>query len=207
MGRIAARLYDVMNAKFEKEAGADLRRRLLANVRGRVLEIGGGTGGNLAYYPDGLDEVVVTEPDKAMLDRARRKAVETGSTATLVQASAMELPFPDDSFDTVCCTVVLCTVPDPDKALAEIHRVLKPDGTFIFGEHIRSADPKLAKWQDRLEKPWGVLAGGCHPNRDTRAAMERAGFTVTIDEESELPIVPKLVKPYIAGHATLAGRP
>jgi ubiquinone/menaquinone biosynthesis C-methylase UbiE len=199
MGRIAAWCYDKMNAKFEERVGRELRARLLAEARGRVLEIGAGTGANLGFYPAAVSEVVATEYDEAMLARARGKDVPPH--VTLMQADAQALPFDDASFDTVTSTVTLCTIPDAGRALAEIRRVLKPDGQFLFGEHVRASDPGLAKWQDRLERPWRLIAGGCHPNRDTRAAMERAGFAVELSEEGELPLLPKLVKPYIAGRA------
>ena len=205
MGRISARMYDVMNARFEKGPGAEMRRRLLAGARGRVLEIAAGTGANLPHYPPGLESLTVTEYDEAMLARARRKASEEGITGELMQASAEQLPFPDDSFDTVTCSVAFCTIPDADRALREVYRVLKPGGQLLFAEHVRADDPKLARWQDRLEKPWGLIAGGCHPNRDTRAALERAGFEVEVSEEGRLPMVPKLVKPYIAGRAVVPG--
>ena len=205
MGRFDAWCYDKLSARFEERVGRELRPRLLAQARGRVLEIGAGTGANLAFYPPAVDEVVATEYDEAMLARARGKTVP--ANVTLMQADAQQLPFEDASFDTVISTVTLCTIPDPDRALAEIRRVLKPGGQFLFGEHVRAADPKLAKWQDRLERPWGLIASGCHPNRDTRAAMERAGFAVDVSEAGELPLLPKLVKPYIAGRATPVASP
>jgi len=96
---------------------------------------------------------------------------------------------------------VLCSVPDQAAALREVRRVLRPGGQLLFAEHVRSSDPGCAKWQDRLERPWKLIAAGCHPNRDTRAALEAAGFSVELTEQGELPMVPRLVQPYIVGRA------
>jgi ubiquinone/menaquinone biosynthesis C-methylase UbiE len=116
-------------------------------------------------------------------------------------APAEALPFADDSFDTVVSLAVLCTVDDQARALSEIRRVLHPGGRLVFLEHVRSADPKLAGWQDRLERPWGWFAGGCHPNRRTLEAIEAAGFDVIELEREDLPDIPRLVKPNIMGVA------
>jgi ubiquinone/menaquinone biosynthesis C-methylase UbiE len=136
-----------------------------------------------------------------MLRRARRRAEETGRRITLVEAPAEQLPFEDDSFDTVVTIAVLCTVADLERSVSEIRRVLRPDGRFLFNEHVRAPDPKLARWQDRLERPWGVIAGGCHPNRNTLETIESAGFEVTELERGELPGLPRLVRPYVRGIA------
>jgi ubiquinone/menaquinone biosynthesis C-methylase UbiE len=205
LGRLKAALYDFSGSRFERTHGAALRRRQLAPARGRVLEIGGGTGANLPHYPDAVDELVVTEPDDAMRARAERRLARTGRHATLVDAPAESLPFPDASFDAVVGTSVLCTVPDQAAALREVRRVLRPGGALLFVEHVRSPDPAAARWQDRLERPWGIVTGGCHPNRDTRAALEAAGFEIEISEQGELPHVPRLVRPYIAGRARKPG--
>jgi ubiquinone/menaquinone biosynthesis C-methylase UbiE len=197
LDRVRASLYDRTMRRFERRHGAALRRRVLARAHGRVLEIGGGTGANLEHYPDGVDEVVFTEPNEAMLARARRR----GFRATFVQAGAEALPFEDGSFDAAVATLVLCTVPDEAAALRELRRVVKPGGELLFAEHVRSDDPRRAKWQDRLERPWRVFADGCHPNRETVAALEAAGFAVEVDERGELPCVPRLVRPYVAGRA------
>lgn len=190
-----------MTARFERQHGAAMRRRQLEPAHGRVLEIGAGTGRNLPHFPAAVDELVVTEPNEAMLRRARSKAGDGSRAVTFAAASAQELPFPDGSFDTVVCTVVLCSVPDQAAALREVRRVLRPGGQLLFAEHVRSGDPGRAKWQDRLERPWKLIAAGCHPNRDTRAALEAAGFTVELTEQGELPMVPRLVQPYIMGRA------
>lgn len=199
--RLRAALNDRLNVRFERRFGAQMRRRQLAGARGRVLEIGAGTGANLPHYPAAVDELTVTEPDEAMLRRLSRRHARGARAATLLRAQAQDLPFPDASFDTVVCTAVLCSVPEQDAALAEIRRVLRPGGQLLFTEHVRSDDPVRRRWQDRLERPWGAITGGCHPNRDTGAALARAGFDVQIVERGELPMVPRLVRPYILGRA------
>jgi ubiquinone/menaquinone biosynthesis C-methylase UbiE len=145
-----------------------MRGELLEQARGRVLELGAGTGLNLELYPrEGLDSLTLTEPDPHMFKQLRQRAEKVCAGADLVEAGAEELPFEDDSFDTAVVTLVLCTVPDQPAALQEISRVLKPGGQLLFLEHVRSNHADLAKWQDRLEKPLRFLGDGCHCNRDT----------------------------------------
>src|SRR5438874_927092 len=198
--RIRPALYDFFGERMEKHF-AEYRRKALAHARGRVLEIGGGTGFNLRHYPDGVKELVVTEPAPGMLERARRRAAEAALPVSFVEAPAESLPFEDASFDTVVSTLVLCSVDDVDRALAEIHRVLRPGGQFIFVEHVRSSDPRTARWQDRLERPWMVLADGCHPNRATLERIEGAPFELVDVERSELPKSPPIVRPLVTGRA------
>ncbi|HEX5276607.1 MAG TPA: class I SAM-dependent methyltransferase [Fluviicoccus sp.] len=154
------------------------RKEVIGEAYGRVLEIGIGTGANLPHYGSGVTEIVGIEPDAAMLDRARRQAATLGLKArlTLAVGDAQALDFPDESFDTVLMCLVLCTIPDPLKALQEARRVLKPDGRVIFLEHVRSPDAGVARWQDRLTPAWKVLGCGCHLNRDTAATFREAGF-------------------------------
>jgi len=199
--RIFAAGYDPLSARWEERHGAELRRKLLAHARGRVLEIGVGTGLSLPLYPP-VDELVATDPSEPMLRRARRRAAEAGRDVTFVEAPAEQLPFADDSFDTVVSMLVLCTVEDQPRALQEIRRALRPNGQLLFSEHVRSEDPKRARWQDRLEPIWGVVANGCHPNRRTLDAIREAGFDVSGVEQGELPGVPALLRPYVSGCAT-----
>ncbi len=117
---------------------------------------------------------------------------------------AENLPFDDDSFDTVVSTLVLCTVPDQQRAIAEIRRVLKPGGQLLFIEHVRSDDPKTAKWQDRLHRPWHFVGHGCNCNRDTAEALTRAGFRMEM-ESWRMPKAPPIVRPVIEGAATSRG--
>jgi SAM-dependent methyltransferase len=196
--RIRPALYDFFGQRMEKSF-AEHRRKALASASGRVLEIGGGTGFNLPHYPGTIDELVVTEPNAGMLRRARRRAADR--PMTFVQAAAESLPFEDSSFDTVVSTLVLCSVDDVDRALAEVHRVLRPGGQLIFVEHVRSSDPRTARWQDRLERPWHALADGCHPNRATLERLEAGPFELVDVERGELPKSPPIVRPLVAGRA------
>jgi ubiquinone/menaquinone biosynthesis C-methylase UbiE len=198
--RVFAAVYDRLSARTEEKFGAELKRKLLASARGRVLEIGVGTGLSFSHYPE-IEELVGVDPSEPMLRRARRRAAELGRDVTLVEGPAEALPFEDKSFDTVVSLAVLCTVDDPLRVLQEIRRVLRPGGSFVFLEHVRSSDPKLAQWQDRLERPWGWIAGGCHPNRRTLDAIEHAGFEVVEVEREDLPDIPRLVRPNVMGVA------
>jgi ubiquinone/menaquinone biosynthesis C-methylase UbiE len=181
-----------------------MRRDLLSGARGRVLELGAGTGLNLELYPrEGLDRLTLTEPDSQMFKQLRRRAAKVCAGADLVEAGAEDLPFEDDSFDTAVVTLVLCTVRDQPAALLEISRVLKPGGQLLFLEHVRSNQPDLAKWQDRLETPWRFLADGCHCNRDTVAGLTAAGFQVAQIERDELPKMAAIVRPVARGRATV----
>jgi SAM-dependent methyltransferase len=201
-GRLGAAIAEFLSAHADKEF-APKRRELLRHARGRVLEVGAGTGFNVRHYPDTVTELVLTEPRGALLERARRRGEETGRPFRAVQARAEALPFEDASFDTVVSTLVLCSVANQDEALAEIRRVLKPDGTFLFIEHVRADDPKAARWQDRLERPWRVVAMGCHPNRATLDRIEAAGFDLDALDRGALPKSPPIVRPMITGSAHL----
>lgn len=204
-GRLFSACYD-RGFKATEEAGLrGMRHDLLAGARGRVLELGAGTGLNLAHYPEGIEGLTLTEPDPHMTKRLRDKLAASSRTAhvSVIEAPAEKLPFPDDSFDTIVVTLVLCTVPDQAAALEEAARVLKPDGQLLFLEHVRSRNPGLAKWQDRLETPWRFLGDGCHCNRDTAAAIGAAGFQLDEVEHAAVPKAPPIVRPMIRGRAAL----
>jgi len=200
-GRGFSALYDRCFKAAEEAGLREMRRDVLAEARGRVLEIGAGTGLNLDLYPDSVEELTLTEPDPHMTRQLRKKVDESARSAKVMEAPAEDLPFEDDSFDTVVVTLVLCTVPDQAASLREIRRVLKPEGRFLFLEHVRSNDRSLAKWQDRLEKPWRFLGDGCHCNRDTVAAIDAAGFELGEVEAPELPKAPPIVRPMAKGSA------
>jgi len=202
--RIFSALYDRAFEASEEAGLREMRGALLKGARGRVLELGAGTGLNLELYPrEGLDSLTVTEPDPHMFKQLRRRAAKVCAGAELVQAGAENLPFRDDSFDTVVVTLVLCTVPNQPAALQEISRVLAPDGQLLFLEHVRANHPDLAKWQDRLERPWRFLGDGCHCNRDTVAAIGAAGFQLGDVERDELPKAPAIVRPLVSGSAQM----
>jgi len=202
-GRAFAALYD-RGLKATEEAGLrETRRQVLSQARGRTIDLGAGTGVNADLFPEGVGELVLAEPDPHMFKRLREK-VGGESGVELVRAPAERLPFDDDSFDTAVFTLVLCTVPDPPAALAEAARVLKPGGRLLFVEHVRSERTDLARWQDRLEKPWRFLADGCHCNRDTVATIESSPFEIERLERGRLPKSPPLVEPLVHGSARLA---
>ncbi len=157
------------------------RHVLLAEARGRVVEIGAGTGLNIAHYSDAVDELVLTEPEPGMRRKLARRVEGLGRTPPIFDATAERLPLADASVDTVVSTLVLCTVDDPEGALREIARVLRPDGRLLFIEHVRASSRSLAAWQDRLVRPWRAFAGGCVCNRPTLELMRACGFTVHAD--------------------------
>ena len=177
------------------------RARLLGGARGAVLEIGGGTGANLPHYGD-VARVTVVEPDPFMRRRLLTKSRAARVPVEVSAAGAEALPFPDGCFDTVVSTLVLCTVPDQDLALGEIRRVLRPDGRLLFIEHVR-ASGSMARWQDRIEPLWRRLLAGCHPNRDTVAAIGRAGFELETFEGFYPPVLLSGLTPHVQGSATL----
>jgi len=205
-GRAFAAVYD-RGLKATEDAGLrETRREVLAGASGRTIDLGAGTGINLELFPAAVTELVLAEPDEHMLKRLRVKLSQTGeegAAVEAVQAPAEKLPFADDSFDTAVFTLVLCTVPDPAAALAEAARVLRPGGKLLFVEHVRAEEAGLARWQDRLEKPWRFLADGCHCNRDTVATIEASPFAVERVEKGELPKAPPLVRPLVRGSAIL----
>ena len=141
------------------------------------------------------------ELSPAMVAQLRRKVEGSARSAEVVQAPGEKLPFPDNSFDTVGFTYVLCTVPEPDAALREIARVLKPGGRLLFLEHVRSPEPGLARWQDRLHGAWYVFGHGCNCNRDTLATLEASPLEVEHADRGEIPGTVPLVKPMLVGSA------
>jgi len=201
-GRVFAAMYDRVMAHTERDGLIERRAALLARATGDVLEIGGGTGANLVHYGDGVSSLTVTEPEPPMVKRLQAHIAERRSGTRLLQAPAEELPFDDDSFDTVVSTLVLCTVQDQPLALSELRRVLKPGGRLLFIEHVRAEDPKLAKWQDRVMPMNRRIAHGCHCNRATLDGIRAAGFDVTDVEHGSLAHAPPFVRPLIAGVAT-----
>jgi ubiquinone/menaquinone biosynthesis C-methylase UbiE len=198
-GRLFAALYD-RGLKSTEEAGlGQMRADLLAGAEGRVIEIGAGTGVNIDLYPDAVQDLVLVEPDPHMAKRLRERLAGSPRAATIAEAPAERLPFESASFDTAVATLVLCTVPDPVAAVAELARVLKPGGQLLFIEHVRAEDPALARWQDRLEKPWRFLGDGCHCNRDTLATLAASRFELGEVERDRIPKAPAIVRPLVRG--------
>jgi ubiquinone/menaquinone biosynthesis C-methylase UbiE len=202
-GRAFTAFYDRAMKSTEEAGMREKRREVLSEAVGRTIDIGAGTGLNLELFPPEVSELVLAEPDPHMLKKLQEKLSASSREASVIQSPAEKLPFPDDSFDTAVFTLVLCTVPDPAAALAEAARLLRPGGKLLFLEHVRSEDPGLARWQDRLEGPWHFLGDGCHCNRDTVAAIEASPFEIERVDKGELPKAPPLVRPLVRGSAVL----
>ncbi|HEV3229009.1 MAG TPA: methyltransferase domain-containing protein [Solirubrobacteraceae bacterium] len=203
-GRVFAAGYDRFTAGAERAGLAQRRHALLEPLRGRVIEIGGGTGANLEHYPPGLEELIITEPEPPMARRLKQRVHASALPARVVQAPAEHLPFPDNSFDFAVSTLVLCTVDDPVQALSELHRVLRPGGELVFIEHVRASSPRLARWQDRLHPLWVRFGHGCHCNRATVENIRAAGFDVRRIEHGALAKAPAIVRPLVVGSAAVA---
>ncbi len=166
-------IYDALMAVTDRIGLWKLRAWLTAGASGLTLEVGCGTGRNLPRYPRAARLVGIDRSLDSLL-RARRRA----PSVPLVCASAEALPFHPGSFDTVAISLVLCSVPDPRAALAEVRRVLRDSGAVRLLEHVRSEQRWEARWQDFIQPAWTRITGGCHPNRETEAAVRRAGFRI-----------------------------
>jgi ubiquinone/menaquinone biosynthesis C-methylase UbiE len=199
--RLYAAIYDRINRGAEAAGLRAEREGLLAQAAGRTVEIGAGTGLNLAHYPAPVTRLVLTEPDSHMVRRLRRRATLIRPDAEVIEAAAGHLPFPDDTFDTAVVTFVLCSVPDPAAALTEIARVLRPGGRLLFAEHVRSDDPAVAAKQDRPPFPYKLM--GCHPNRATLDTITASPLLVEDVRHTEVPKAPRIERPMIAGIARL----
>jgi ubiquinone/menaquinone biosynthesis C-methylase UbiE len=200
-GGVFARVYDTAFVLAERRGLRDVRKELIGQSKGRVVELGAGTGLNLNHYPAQISELLLTEPDAHMAARLRKRARRLSLDASVVEAPAEELPFDDASVDTVVSTLVLCTVQNPEQALAEVARVLRPGGSLLFAEHVRSASPRAARWQDRLNTPWSWYGCGCQCNRDTLSAMRTANFQVDDVRLDRLRWISPLVRPLVVGSA------
>lgn len=200
-----ARVYDRAVAATEEACFQAWRAELLADLSGTVVELGAGSGANLAHYPAAVERLVVTEPEPVMLSqlRGRLDRVDVGIDVAVQRASAASLPLGDDEADAVVATLVLCSVPDQAAVLAEVRRVLRPGGRFVFLEHVAAEDrPDRLRWQRRLDPAWSFVAGGCRLTRRTEAAISEAGFVLgEVTHESARKAVP-VVRPTIRGSAT-----
>ncbi len=177
MGELLAAMYDPLIAPFDPMGVRKWREWTVRAARGRTLELGVGTGLNLPYYRT-AKSLAAIDPDGASLRRAWSRRNGHGESITLYQARAEALPFADESFDAVVGTLTFCTIGEPARALAEARRVLRSGGAFRLVEHVRVENRWIAGAQDVATPLWKEIAGGCHLNRDTRAAVERAGFRV-----------------------------
>lgn len=171
-----ATVYDTIMRFAERGWLAGVRDNLVGDLHGQVLEIGAGTGANLPHYRT-ADHVIATEPDPAMRQRLHRRRTQAMVPVQICAARGEDLPFVDAGFDAVVTTLVLCSVDDLAQTLAEIRRVLKPAGTFVFCEHVRD-DGVRGRIQDLLAPLWRYLGAGCHLNRRTQFAIEQAGLAI-----------------------------
>jgi ubiquinone/menaquinone biosynthesis C-methylase UbiE len=200
--RIFAAGYDRMMSAAEEAGLSAHRESLLSAARGRVLEIGGGTGANLRFYGREVLELVLTEPEEPMVRRLTGKLSGSRIPTRVLRAPAEDLPLEAGSFDCAVTTLVLCTVSEPARALGEIRRLLRPGGRLLFLEHVRSDDPKLARWQDRLSGVWSWVGCGCRCNRRTLEAIEAAGFAIGDLRREQFPKAAPLVRPLVIGTAS-----
>jgi ubiquinone/menaquinone biosynthesis C-methylase UbiE len=193
--RLFAAYYPLLAARSERAGQAATRTELLAGARGRVLEVGAGHGLNRRHYPAGLAELVLTDPSPWMLERAP-------AGTEIRQAGLPSLPFGDGRFDTVICTYVLCSVPDPAAALDEIARVLAPGGSLLFLEHVRAGEGTLlGRVQDVIQAPHRLAAAGCRPNRRTEDALASSPLQVEWLVRGSQPSAMPTVRPTIMGAA------
>ncbi len=204
---IFARLWDRLLAPISQRRGADgHRRKLLDGLAGRVVEVGAGQGTNLLYYPTSVEQVVAVEPEGHLRRRAERAGASARVPFTVVRGVADALPAEDGSFDAGVAALVLCTVPDQERALAELFRVIKPGGELRFYEHVIAQDPLYAFLQRLADATfWPRMLGGCRPIRDTGATIGRAGFVIETYERFTFSPVPLSPMPHILGVARRPG--
>ncbi len=199
MDRLFAWLYPTIIKGSEDKWLRDARRDLLAQAKGDVVEIGAGAGHNLDHYPPTLASLTLTEASPYMVAKLKEAVNDKRPDARVVEAPGESLPLEDDSADYVVSTLVLCTAPQ-DPTLREIRRVLKPAGTLLVLEHVLGTG-KVAKWQQRVQPVTRFLARGCEVTRNTRAALEAAGFDTSEISDLWIDDEPKIYAPHIVGSA------
>jgi ubiquinone/menaquinone biosynthesis C-methylase UbiE len=203
---IFARLYERLSVKEDERGGSRFRAELLDGLSGRVIEVGAGNGRNFDHYPASVSHVLAVEPEPRLRASAQRAAATAAVPIEVVAGVADRLPAEDGAFDAGVASLVLCTVPDQDAALAELWRVIRPGGELRFYEHVVSRRRGAALVQRALDATlYPPLAGGCHLARDTVAAIERAGFT--IESFRRFPWGPSAIGPKVAHIVGIARRP
>jgi ubiquinone/menaquinone biosynthesis C-methylase UbiE len=177
----------LLHLVMQQEAMLPFRRRVTGAAEGRVLEVGIGSGLNLPLYGLTVREVIGLDPSPELLLMARNRAAAASVPVKLLEASAETLPLDNASIDTVVTTWTLCTIPNAQRALAELHRVLRPGGALLFVEHGQAPEPRVARWQDRLDPLWTRVAGGCHLNRKIDDLISDSGFQIDALANARLP--------------------
>ena len=180
---------------------APLREQLVAGARGRVLEIGIGSGLNLPFYPRDIELLLGLDPSRELLQIAKRHSVWVHFPVELSEGRAEDIPLGDAAVDHVVMSWTLCSVVDPLRALAEVRRVLRPGGSLLFVEHGRAPEPRVARWQDRLTPVWRRFAGGCHLNRPVDQLIERAGLGLVELDTGRLIKGPRIATFHYRGRA------
>ncbi len=200
---LMAKYYDYMLRDAEEKCLKDWRKILLQDLSGDVLELGCGTGANLAFYPNTINHLVLAEPNLSMQQQLDLKLKNYSHLpASVLVCTAESISTPDNSFDAVVSTLLLCTVNNPALALSEIHRVLRPGGKLFFIEHVAAQNnPERLKWQKRIEPFWKILQCNCHLTRDTEANILQAGFIIQKINRQSMRGVPAIVRPSIWGIA------
>jgi SAM-dependent methyltransferase len=196
-----ARFYERLSKANEQRGVAQHRARLLAGLCGKVIEVGAGKGLNFAHYPHAVTEVVAVEPDDYLRARAEEAAAVAPVPVRVVAGDAEHVPAEDAGCDAVVLSLVLCSVPEPGRALAEIRRILRAAGTLRFYEHVRSAKQALARAEDLIDPLWSRMTGGCHLGRDAAAAISAAGFVLDEHERFIFRPSPLVAQAHVIGSA------
>ncbi|WP_019818747.1 class I SAM-dependent methyltransferase [Saccharomonospora saliphila] len=198
---VFAGMYDKFLSRVEKYGLSEKRAEMLRPAYGKTVEIGTGTGLNLPHFPDTISELILTEPYPHMVTKLEEKVRDHPRRIQVTVAGAERLPFPDASIDTVAAAMILCTVPDPDVALAEIQRVLKPGGQYLFLEHVRNSDPRIAKKQDIIQKGWYLFGNECHCNRPTIETLRSSSLEIKELKEDKMPGAWEFIEAMVIGRA------
>lgn len=194
----------ILDRVMDNEPTREIRTAVVGQASGDVLELGFGTGLNLPFYPESVKKITTVDPNPGVNKRAQKRIQESGVQVEHHTLSAETLPLDDASMDTVVCTWTLCSIPDPEQALAEVRRVLRPGGKFLFVEHGLSPEPKVSKWQNRLNPIWKKIGDGCNLNRNHRELIQDAHFTLAEFDNYYLEDEPKFLGYLYQGVATKA---
>ena len=194
----------LLNCSCSSKPFIHQREKVIPLAKGRVLEVGIGSGLNLPYYQkDNIKEIWGLDPSEELLLMAKQKANAEGMDVQFINASAESIGLDDNFFDTVIITYTMCTIPNLNQALSEIKRVMKTDGRLVFCEHGTSPEPQVYKWQNRLNKVWSKISGGCNINKNIPLIIESSGLSISQLETMYLPKTPKILGYNYWGFAVL----